>query len=73
MAGRSVLGETVPKVMSTALGRKTEGTFSPNTDRSGPVNNIFIFFLLTDLKVSGKFPFSLQPMCVEERRVRVDV
>ena len=41
-AGRSVLGETVPEVLST----QTEGTVSPNTDRPRPVNNIFIFFLL---------------------------
>ena len=47
------MGETVPEVLSTALGQrrasggtKTEGTVSPNTDRSRPVNNIFIFFLL---------------------------
>ena len=36
--GRSVLGETVPEVLST------EGTVSPNTDQPRPVNNIFIFF-----------------------------
>ena len=40
--GRSVLGETVPEVLST----QTKGTVSPNTDRPKPVNNIFIFFLL---------------------------
>ena len=47
------MGENVPEVLSTALGQrrasggtKTEGTVSPNTDRSRPVNNIFIFFLL---------------------------
>ena len=46
-AGRSVLGETVPEVVSTAEGgTQTEGTVSPNTDRPRPVNNIFIFFLL---------------------------
>ena len=45
--GRSVLGETVPEVLSTASGgTQTEGTVSPNTDRPRPVNNIFIFFLL---------------------------
>ena len=44
-AGRSVLGETVPKVLSTVRGRtQTEGTVSPNTDRPRLVNNIFIFF-----------------------------
>ena len=46
-AGRSVLGETVPEVLSTVEGgTQTEGTVSPNTDRPRPVNNIFIFFLL---------------------------
>ena len=33
----------------------------------------FLFFSYWDLKVSGKFYFSLQPMCVEEGHVRVDV
>ena len=37
---------------------QTEGTVSPNTDRPRPVNNIFIFSYW-DLKVSGKFYFSL--------------
>ena len=46
-AGRSVLGETVPEVLSTASGgTQTEGTVSPSKDRPRPVNNIFIFFLL---------------------------
>ena len=67
------MGETVPEVLSTAFGRKTEGTFSPNTDRPGQVNNIFIFFLLLRFKSFRKILLSLQPMCVEERRVRVDV
>ena len=32
-SGRSVLGETVPEVLSTARGgTQTEGTVSPNTD-----------------------------------------
>ena len=49
--GRSVLGKTVPEVLSMARGRrprailKTEGTVFPNTDRPRPVNNVFIFFL----------------------------
>ena len=60
------MGETVPEVLST--GTQTEGTVSPNTDRPRPVNNIFMFFLLR-----FKLFFSLQPMCVEEGRVRVDV
>ena len=43
-AGRPVLGETVPEVLSTASGgTQTEGTVSANTDRPGPVNNISIF------------------------------
>ena len=37
-AGRSVLGETMPEVLSTA-----EGTVSPNMDQPRPVNNILIF------------------------------
>ena len=46
-AERSVLGETVPEVLSTALGRtQTERTVSPNTDRPRPVSNSFIFSLL---------------------------
>ena len=46
-AGRSVVGETVPEVLSTASGgTQTEGTVSPSKDRPRPVNNIFIFFLL---------------------------
>ena len=66
------MGETVPKVLSTASGgTQTEGTVSPNTDRPRPVNNIFIFFQLR-FKVSGKFSFTLQPMCVEVGPVRVD-
>ena len=41
------MGETVPKVLSTASdGTQTEGTVSANTDQPRPVNNIFIFFLL---------------------------
>ena len=44
-AGRPVLGETVPEVLSTASGgTQTEGTVPPNTDRPKPVNDIFIFF-----------------------------
>ena len=51
--GRPGLGETVPEVLSNALdrpaasgGTQTEGTVSPNMERSRPVNYIFIFFLL---------------------------
>ena len=65
------MGETVPEVLSTAEGgTQTEGTVSPSTDRPRPVNKIFIFFCL-DL-VSEKSYFSLQHMCVEIGRVRVD-
>ena len=49
-AGRSVLGNTVPEVLSTTRGRrpravpKTEGTVFPNTDRPWPANNVFTIF-----------------------------
>ena len=49
-AGRSVLGKTVPEVLSAARGRrpravpKTEGTVFPNTDLPRPANNLFIIF-----------------------------
>ena len=67
------MGETVPEVLSTAEGgTQTEGTVSPNTDRPRPVKNIFYFFSNSDLKVSEKFSFTLQPKCVEVGRVRVD-
>ena len=47
-AGRSVLEETVPEVLSTSRGRtQTEGTVSPNMDRPRLVNNISIFFQQT--------------------------
>ena len=51
VVGRSVLGKTVPEVLSTARGRspravlKTEGTVFPNTDRPTTANNVFSFFL----------------------------
>ena len=51
------------------------GSFSP-AGRSllgETVPEVFLFFSYWDLKVSRKFYFSLQPMCVEEGRVRVDV
>ena len=51
------MGEIVPEVLSTARGRR----------------QVFIRYSDRDLKFSGKFYFSLQPMCVEEGRVRVDV
>ena len=46
------MGQTVPLVLSTALGLrpravlKTKGTVFPNTDRPKPANNVFIFFSL---------------------------
>ena len=49
-AGRSVLGKTMPEVLSTALGLrpravlKTEGTVFTNTDGPRLANNVFIFF-----------------------------
>jgi len=47
---RSVLGKTVPEVLSTAQVRRpravieTEATVFPNMDRPRPENNIFISF-----------------------------
>ena len=49
-AGRSVLGKTVPEVLSTAFGLrprtvpKIEGTVFPNMDRPRRENNVFIIF-----------------------------
>ena len=45
-AGRSVLGKTVPEVLSTAPRAvpRTEGTVFPDTDRPRPANNVFIIF-----------------------------
>jgi len=46
----SVLGKTVPEVLSTAQGRrpravlKTEGTVFPNKFFPRPANNVFIIF-----------------------------
>ena len=57
-AGRSVFGEAVPEVLSTALavGTQTEGTVSPNTDRTRPVNNIFFYFPTEIQKYQENFP-----------------
>ena len=50
LAGRSVLGKTVPEVLSNAQGRssravlKAEGTVFPSTDQLRLVNNILVFF-----------------------------
>ena len=77
-AGRSVLGETVSEVLSTARGRRPREVLRPRaqfltirTDLGRWIT--FLFFSYWDLKVSGKFYFSLQTMCVEEGRVPVDV
>ena len=53
-----------------ARGLVYHGTVSPNTDRPRQVNKFF--FSYWDLKVSGKFYFGFQTMCVEVGRVRVD-
>ena len=59
----------VPVPLQDIYVTQTEGTVSPNTDRPGPVNNIFFSYL--DL-VSENFYFTLQPMCVEVGCVHVD-
>ena len=64
--GRSVLGKTVPGVLSTARGRrsrailKTKGTVFPNTDRPRTANNVFIFFFGTALKATFMLNFILK-------------
>ena len=69
-AGRSVLGETVPEVLSTALGRtQTEGTVSTNTDQPRPVNNVFTFFLLRFSSFRKIFLQSPTYACLSRRRV----
>jgi len=66
-AGRSVLGKTVPEVLSTARGRrpravlKTEGTVFPNMDRPSPANNVFIISSVEYFVSSFCVEFSLQP------------
>ena len=78
LARRSVLGETVPEVLSTALGLWPRAVLRPRA-KFLPIQTdlgrwkTFLFFSYWDLKVSGKCYFSLQPMCVEEGHVRVDV
>ena len=60
-AGRSVLGKTVPEVLTTARGRrsravlKTKGTVIPNTDRPRPTNDVFIFFSLENYFIRNIF------------------
>ena len=67
--GRSVLGETVPEVSSTAQGRRpravveTEGTVFPNTDQPRLVNNIFIYFLILVLDGRGNYYEKLEKSC----------
>ena len=64
------MGKTVPEVTASG-GTQTEGTVSPNTDQSRPVNNIFIFFHLR-LKSFRKIFLTFQPMCIEVGHVHVD-
>ena len=65
--GRSVLGKTVPEVLSTTRGRrpravlKTKGTVFPNTDRPRPANNVFIFFSLENYFIRNIFVDFLVP------------
>ena len=78
LVGRSVLGETVPEVLSTALGLWPRAVLRPRAQFLPIQTDLgrwktFLFFSYWDLKVSGKFYFSLQPMCVEKGHVRVDV
>ena len=74
LAGRSVLGETVLEVLSTALGCGPRAVLRPRAQFLPIRTNlggwtIFLFFSYRDLKVSGKFSFTLQRMCVEVGRV----
>ena len=62
------MGETVPEVLSTASGGTQ--TEDRRTDLGRWIT--FLFFSNWDLKVSGKFPVTLHPMCVQVGRVRVD-
>ena len=61
LAGRSILGKTVLKVLSTARGHrpravlKTKGAVFPNTDRPRPANNRFIFFSLENYFIRNIF------------------
>ena len=59
----------MPEVSSTAQGRRpravleTEGTVFPYTDRPRLVNNVFIFFLPTDLaRQSSQIAFQNVPL-----------
>ena len=60
-AGRSVLGKTVPEVLSTVRGcrpravLKTKGTVFTNTDQPRPANNVFIFFSLENYFIRNIF------------------
>ena len=71
-AGRSVFGETVPEVwVRPRAVLRPRAQFLPiRADLSRWIT--FWFFSNWNLKVSGKFSFTLQPMCVEVRCVRVD-
>ena len=77
-AARSVLGETVPEVSSTARGRRPRAVLRPRAQFLPIRINLgrwitFLFFSYWDLKVSGKFYYSLEPMFVVEGGVRGDV
>ena len=77
-AGRSVLGKTVPEVLSTARGHrlramlKTKGTVFPNTDRPRPANNMFIFFSLENYFIRNIF-VDFFPATVSHRARAFDV
>ena len=75
--GRPGLGETVPEVLSNALGLRPRAVLRPRAQFLPIWSDLgrwitFLFFSYYDLKVSGKFSFTLQLMLVEVRRVRVD-
>ena len=70
-AGRAVLGETVPEVLSTVRAvLRPRAQFLPIRTDLG--RWITFFFSNSDLKVSEKFSFTLQRKCVEVGRVRVN-
>ena len=69
-AGRCVLGETVPEVLSTAWSRRPRAVLRPRAQFLPMRTDLsrwktFLFFSYSNLKVSGKFFFSLQPVCVK--------
>ena len=70
LAGRSVLGETVTERSWVPVLRPRAQFQLIRTDLGRWIT--FLFFSYWDLKVSRKFSFTLEPMCVEVGRVRVD-